>query len=107
VPEVKKSKYLLLSIIISLLSICITVFINIQIAKEYLRVDGKTRALFGIKEIYQFGYQYCVALPVLCSLILLVLSYKGSSSVYQKIGAFALCIVAIVILLARIWRLFV
>jgi len=71
--QLKKSRYLKISISLSLISISLSVFINIQLAREYSISDGKTRALFGIKELLQFGYQYYVCIlgvessPKICS----------------------------------------
>jgi hypothetical protein len=47
---------LLIAISLSLASLIVIIIINIQIAKEYLSVDSKTRVLVGISEILEFGY---------------------------------------------------
>jgi len=103
----KKEKLLICSIILSLLSIVTTTIINIEIAKEYIRVDGKTRALFGIKELYQFGYQYYVAFPGAISLILSLLSLRTNGRRGQKYGAIVLGIIALILVFGRVWRLFI
>ena len=101
-------KYLLVySIVLSLLSIAITIFINIEIAKEYLRADGKTRALFGFNELLQFGYQYYVAILGIISFILVLVSLRSDGKRGQKYGAIVLSIFAVVIVFARIWRIFI
>lgn len=53
------NRRLLFSLALSCLSLISTTWINISIAKYYLRADGKTRALFGIIEL-TYGYQYWV-----------------------------------------------
>lgn len=103
----KKEKLLLFSVLLSLLSIIITTLINIAIAKTYLRVDGKTRALFGITELLQFGYQYYVALPGIVSLILALVCLKSNSHYGKKYTAIILSMFALIIVFARIWRLFI
>ena len=103
----KKRKYLETSISLSIVSIVITLFINYQIADEYLKSDGKTRALFGIKELYRFDYQYYVAILGIISLILAVLSIKNNDQRLKKIISVLLSILAITITFVRIWRLFV
>jgi cytochrome bd-type quinol oxidase subunit 2 len=103
----KKSNYINASILVSLISILVTAFINYQIAKEYLRVSGKTRALFGIKEVFQFPYQYYVIVFGFTSLILAILSRKDKGQKIKYFTAFVLSLFAISIIFLRIWRLFI
>lgn len=102
-----KIKYLPLSILLSLLSIAVILFINYQITKEYLRVNGKTRALFGIKEILQFGYQYCVAVAGIVALGFAILSPTKEFSSTKKWMTILLSILSIALVFLRIWRLFI
>ena len=102
-----KSKFLNISVILSLISICFTVFINYQIAAEYLRVHGKTRALFGIKELVQFGYQYYVAIIAAVSLIFVLIGFTGNDKRIKKSISLLLSLIAITIIFLRIWRLFI
>jgi hypothetical protein len=103
----KKSKYLKTSIILSIISISISVFINIQIAREYSISDGKTRALFGIKELLKFGYQYYVCMLGVISLIIAILSIKGNNQRRGILPAITLSLFALTIVFVRLWRLFV
>ncbi len=103
----QKKKYLEASLVLSIASIAITVFINVQIALEYKRVDGKTRALFGITELLSFGYQYYVVIFGIVSLIYAVLNFKANSQTNKKLTALLLSLFAIAFVFARIWRLFV
>ncbi len=96
----KKSFYISLSL--SILSIIFTVFINIQIAKEYLRVDGKTKALFGIKELLQFSYQYYVAILGILALLLALFSKETKKSI---ILSASLAILSVALVFLRIWRI--
>ena len=96
----KKSFYISLSL--SILSIIFTVFINIQIAKEYLRVDGKTKALFGIKELLQFSYQYYVAILGILALLLALFSKENQKSI---ILSASLAIISVALVFLRIWRI--
>ena len=105
--QVKKSNYLKVSISLSIISIALSLLINIIIAKEYLRVDGKTRALFGIKELYQFGYQYYVVILGIISLIIAILSMKGNNQRSKLLTAILLSLIALITVFARMWRLFV
>lgn len=103
----KKENLLICSIALSLLSIVITIFINIKIAKEYLRAVGKTRGLFGFIELLSFGYQYYVALLGTISLILALISLRRNARRGQKYAAIMLSIFALIIVFARIWKLFI
>jgi hypothetical protein len=104
---VSKIKYLHISLLLSLMSIAVTIFINYHIAKEYIRVDGKTQALFGIKELLQFGYQYWVAVAGFVALIFAIIGSVKSSSSGYKWTAILLSPVSIALVFVRIWRLFI
>ena len=99
-----KNKSLYISIIISLISIIITIVINIRIANEYLRVDGKTKALFGLKEILQFSYQYYVCILGVAAMIFAV---KANNRTVSKTMTLLLAISSIVLVFIRFWRLLV
>jgi len=99
-----KNKSIYISIIISIISIIITTAINIRIANEYLRVDGKTKALFGLKEILQFSYQYYVCILGVAAMIFAVLAKTKTVS---KTMTLLLAISTIVLVFVRFWRLLV
>ena len=102
-----KRNYLKISILLSIISIAITLFINNQIAKAYLKSQGKTKALFGLKELLQFGYQYYVAILGTIALILAIPGIKGNNRKSKKLAAVLLSLLAIIVVFVRIWRLFV
>lgn len=102
-----KKKYLNLSLCLSLVSIAITIFINIKIAQRYIMATGKTRALFGLTELLQFGYQYYIVFIGAGSFILAVLNIKSNEQQTKKVIAVVLSAVAVAIVFTRIWRLFV
>ena len=105
--QLKKNSYLKTSIILSIISISLSIIINIRIAREYLRSDGKTRALFGIKEVLLFGWQYYVCIPGVISLIIAILSIKGNSQRSNILSAILLSLFALIVVFMRLWRLFV
>jgi hypothetical protein len=105
--QMKERNLLVYSIALSMLSIVITIFINIEIANEYSRSHGKTRALFGMNEMLQFGYQYYVALLGATSLILSLLSLRSNVKKEQKYAAIALSLFSLTVVFIRIWRLFI
>ena len=99
-----KNKFIYISIIISIISIVITTAVNIRIANEYLRVDGKTKALFGLKEIFQFSYQYYVCILGVAAIIFAVLAKTKTVS---KTRTLLLAISTIILVFVRFWRLLV
>jgi hypothetical protein len=76
-------------------------------AREYLKSDGKTRALFGINELLHFGYQYYVCLLGVISLIIAILSGKGNNRQSNKLPAILLSLFAVMVVFVGLWRLFV
>jgi len=63
------NRKLLFSFALSCLSLILTTWINLSIAKHYQRTNGKTRALFGITEL-TYGFQYWVAIFGIAALVL-------------------------------------
>ena len=102
-----KTRYLILSILVSVVSIFATIIINTQIAEAYLNSDGKTRALFGIKELLQFRYQYCILLLGIVSLVLAILGIRGNSQNIKKAATVLLSLLAITIVFVKLWRVFI
>jgi len=100
-----KKRLLDLSISLSIISLTLTLIINYQIAKEYLRVDGKTKVLFGIKELLQFSYQYYVVGIGLLSALLAIIGKSYGKS--KKYIAIILSLIALKIVFLRIWQLFI
>jgi hypothetical protein len=90
-----------------LISIVITIFINYHIAKEYIRVDGKTQILFGIKELLQFDYQYWVAVAGFVALIFAIIGSVKSYSPSYKWATILLSLLSIAMVFVRIWRLLI
>lgn len=99
-----KNKSIYISIIISVISIIITIAINNQIANEYLRVGGKTKALFGLKEIHQFSYQYYVCI---LGVVAIFFAVKANSRILSKTITLLLAISSIVLVFVRSWRFLV
>jgi hypothetical protein len=102
-----KNKYLLFSILVSIVSITSTIIINRQIANAYLTADGKTKALFGLIEYLQFGYQFYILILGILALILAAIGIKGNNQAGKKVTAFLLSLFAIAIVFIKIWRLLI
>ena len=102
-----KRNYLNIALFLSLLSIGVTIIINIKIAQRYISATGKTRALFGLTELLNFGYQYYIAILGMVVLMLSILSVKTNEQRNKKRIAVLLSVVAIALVFVRMWRLFV
>ena len=100
-------KYFVISIALSLASMVITFMINIQMARQYLRSVGKTRALFGVNELLQFGYQYYVVLLGVVSLVLALLGGRGILQKRKFLIAVVLSLLSIAMVFLRIWRILI
>jgi len=92
------------SFALSCLSIVTTVWINIFIARDYLRAHGKNRALFGLRELLTYGYQHWVAIIGIAALVLSVTSRHQTRF---RLVCIIFSLAAITLVFARIWRLFV
>ena len=99
-----KNKSFLISIIISVFSIIITLVINIKIANEYAQSDGKTKALFGLREFLQFSYQYYVCTLGLTAIFF---SFKAGYKSARNIFSLLLAICSIVFVFVGLWRILV
>lgn len=106
-PERPKNTYLTISLLLSIISVIVTTIINVFIAREYLHVDGKTQALFGIKELLQFGYQYYLGILGIAASALAIVSVKQSAGERRFFLAVLLSLFAIIVVFLRLWRLFV
>jgi hypothetical protein len=95
-------KWTRLSIILSCISILLTIAINIDIARMWWHTDGKGRALFGLVQI-QFAYEYYVLIVGVAALI-------TGFTVRDRRGRLICCglaVLAICLVFAQIWRLFI
>ncbi len=107
IQQKKGNKLLDISISFSIISIISTLIINAKIANNYNNASGKTQALFGLQEIFTFGYQYYVAIVGIVAFLLVIFSINKPVSNNKKLIAILLSVIAAAIVFLRIWRLFV
>ena len=92
---------------LGILSLFCTVTMNLFIARDYLRLDRKSRHFFSITEIYKYWYQYLVAVLGCIALFLII----PAAFTWQPSGKFARLIAfllfALLLIFLRIWRWFV
>ena len=99
----KKYKFSILSIILSIVCIIAIVTVNQKIAKQYLLSDGKTQAMFGIIEI-QFYYKYYFSIMGLSSLIAGLIAFrKDEKKLIIQIALF-LGIISNISIFIKLWK---
>ncbi len=107
IKQKKKYKLLDISTCLSIISIIVTLVINGKIANNYIHASGKTKALFGLQEMFLFGYQYYVAILGVLALLFVIFSINKPETKFKKLITLFLSLIAITIVFLRIWRLFV
>jgi hypothetical protein len=95
------------SYLLSCFTIIGIVLVNWQIAERYLASDGKTQALFGIIEVTSFWYKYFLLLPASIALLLGVMSFRRVDLRIRSLFAVILAVIAISLVLLRVWTAFV
>lgn len=103
----KKYRFSVLSIILSIVCIITVIVVNRKIVGQYLLSDGKTRALFGITEILEFSYQYYLIIPNLISLFLGLIAIRKKEKKLTIQIALSISILSIILIFSRIWRLMI
>ncbi len=103
-----KSKFAIFSIVLSTISICLTIKVNYELWVRYMSITwGKTRALFGLTELLEFGYQNYYAIFGIVSLLLLVISIRRSEKRALIISSVMLAIFSIIAVFSGFWKLFI
>jgi len=103
----KKNKFSVLSIILSITCIIAVIIVNLKIANQYLLSDGKTKALFGLIELTTFYYQYYFVILGILSLILGLLGIKKKELKLIYLIALSLSVLSIIFVFIRLWRLMI
>ena len=96
-----------ISILISLLTLALIIWLNLDIAQTYNSTDGKGRALFGIFEITYINYKYLIGAIILIAFGTSIFAViKKDNSVFVYISFF-LVIISSVLIFSRLWKIFV
>ena len=106
-PFLKKNKFGLISLFLSIFVCLVTILLNVDIAERYQNADGKTRALFGIVEFLNFSWKYYLLIPAITALILVFLSFKEKEKRVTSAVATVMTLIAIVFIILPIWKLIV
>lgn len=91
-----------ISIVISLIGICIAVLIQYDLYDGYQTATGKTQALYGIKHLMQLDYVFIG----LTSFIFSIISIFKKEKTKTIILTLSLSIISILLLVLEIWKLF-
>lgn len=99
----KRLKFSLIFLCVSIFSICLTAKINHDIAIYYINTDGKGRALSGIFE-HLFDYKYFYLLLGVFSIVLICLGHKHKESKGILLLALTLALLSIGIIFVSFWK---
>lgn len=91
---------------ISLVILCL-IIINTKIAHVYQFSSGKTRALFGLIELFSFSYKYYFLLPAFAAIIFAVIGRKKNEEKNISITAIVLSVLSAVLVYIPFWKLFI
>ena len=97
------SKYSIVSICLSIISIVGIVIHNMKLHELYLQAGRKEKALFGIIELQQLGDKLCLGACSLIGLILVVMAIKKKETTILVAIAALICVLSIVLLFLRLW----
>ena len=102
-----RNKYSISSIGLSIICLIMTIQINHNIAQRYLSSDGKTQALFGIIETFNFYYQYYFVVLSSISLIFAILGTRKKENRLPNRLAYIIGFLSLIFIFTRIWRLMI
>jgi hypothetical protein len=90
-----------ISIVISIIGICIAISIQYNLFVGYQNATGKTRALYGIKYLMQINYIFIG----ITSFVLSIISIFKKEKIKTIILTLSLSILSVLILVLEIWKL--
>ena len=102
-----KIKFSLFSIIISLISIVLIIWLNFDLSKTYNLTDGKGRALFGVFESTYLFYKYLIGFIIIVATLtsfIGAIKKDNSISIYISI---LLVTISILLIFIRLWKFFI
>lgn len=91
-----------ISVIISIIGICIAISIQYDLFHGYHAATGKTQVLYGIKHLMQLNYVFIGVI----SFILSIISIFKKEKLRTIILTLSLSILSIFFLVLEIWKLF-
>lgn len=81
------------------------IYIDVQIAVRYIQADGKTKALFGLTELFQFGFKFWILVPAILSILLTIKIIRLREFKIWDAFAMLIALTAIIGTITSSWRL--
>lgn len=98
-------KYSIISILISIIVVLLSISVNITIAEEFVKADGKTKALFWLVEM-SFSFKYYFLIGSLISGIFLFKAFRKNENHKIKITALVVLLTGILSVVLSFWNWF-
>lgn len=98
-----KNKYSVTSIILSITSIIIIIYINYDLAIKYINADLKTRYLFEVKELGTLFEKVIPLLITFTALILIRIAILKKEDKLKSFIAILLALISTVLIFVRFW----
>ncbi len=105
--RMRNYKYSMLSVVLGIVCIIAVVVVNQKIASQYVLLDGKTKALFGLAEILEFSYKYYFIIPSLISLFFGLMAIRRKEKRLMIQIAFFLGFLSIILIFVELWKLMI
>jgi hypothetical protein len=102
-----RNKLSYLIIILSSISVFILIKINHTIFIDYSNSKGKTRALFGLKELLNYNYKRYFAIIPFIGFPIAIISTRIKLIRSISIIAALISLLAVILSLTSVWRIFV
>jgi len=99
-----KNRFSIISSSLGIVSIICTVILNYRLAKSYIAADGKTKAMFGIIEISNWGYKIWFFIGGLLAFVLAIIALKKKESKITYRLSFLLSLIAMLLVFIRFWK---
>ena len=101
------SKNSVISIILTSLGIVGLIIINLNLAHEYINADGKTQALFGIKELLYIPFKILFSLLFISSMVFIIIAFKKKEPISYILTSIIYFSIGIMSLFTQIWKIFI
>ena len=96
-----------IAILLSVISILWTLYIESSIYDDYLSSTGKTKALFGLKLLFDYSYRFYLCAFGIVSLFLSFVAHRKNENQLYIIIAILLAISSILLPFMGIWKYFI
>lgn len=102
-----RKKIIYLIILLSSISLIYLIKINHTIYIDYSNSKGKTRALFGLKELFNYNYKIYFAIIPLIGFLVAIISIRKKHIRSISIIASVVSLLAVIFAQFGVWRIFI